>query len=128
MGEMARLTGMSISDLKKNAIDNAIGFAEKKGVVCCMKDARTAVSDVRNVYLNTSGSNGMSKGGSGDVLTGVISALLAQKMTPFEAACTGVYLHGKAGETAAYELTEYSLLARDIAEHIPNAVRDCGVH
>ena len=70
----------------------------------------------------------MSKGGSGDVLTGVISALLAQKMTPFEAACTGVYLHGKAGETAAYELTEYSLLARDIAEHIPNAVRDCGVH
>ena len=127
MGEMARLTGMSISDLKKNAIDNAIGFAEKKGVVCCMKDARTAVSDGRNVYLNTSGSNGMSKGGSGDVLTGVISALLAQKMTPFEAACTGVYLHGKAGETAAYELTEYSLLARDIAEHIPNAVRDCGV-
>ena len=123
MGEMSRLTDIDIEELKSDPIEHAQAFAAKKDIVCAMKDARTAVSDGKNVYLNVTGNSGMSKGGSGDVLTGIIAALMAQKMFPFEAACTGVYLHGRAGELAAKDLTEYSLLARDIADYISFAIK-----
>lgn len=126
MGEMSRLTGRSIFELKRDIIESSRCFAAERGVICCLKDAHSALSDGRDVYLNTSGNSGMSKGGSGDVLTGLIAALLAQKMTPFEAACTGAYLHGRAGTLAAESLSEYSLLARDIAEHITTAIKANG--
>ena len=122
MGEMSRLTGEKISDLKNDAIESARTFAAEKGVICCMKDARTVVSDGKTAYLNITGNSGMSKGGSGDVLTGVIAALIAQGMTPYKSACTGVYLHGTAGDLAAASLSEYSLLARDIADNLSKAI------
>ena len=118
MGEMARLTKKSIDELKKKQIGEAFDFAEKQNCICVLKDARTAVSDSARCYLNTSGCSAMSKGGSGDVLTGVIAALVAEGMTPFEAAALGVFLHGKAGEAASAEKGAYSVLARDIANAI----------
>lgn len=118
MGEMARLVKKNIADLKKTQIFEAFDFAEKQNCICVLKDARTAVSDGRRCYLNVSGCSAMSKGGSGDVLTGVIAALIAEGMEPFEASSLGVFLHGKAGETASREKGAYSVLARDIANAI----------
>ena len=122
MGEMSRLTGKSIDILKENAVKNALEFAEEKGIVCCMKDASTVISDGKRVYINRSGCSALSKGGSGDVLTGVIAALSAAKKDIFESSCMGSYLHGRAGAIAAEKRTEYSLLARDIAENISEAI------
>ncbi len=125
MGEMSRLTGKSISYLKENAVKNALDFAREKGVICCMKDASTVICDGERVYINRSGCSALSKGGSGDVLTGVIAALSAVKKDIFEASCMGAYLHGSAGTIASQCLNEYSLLARDIAENISEAISKC---
>lgn len=124
MGEMSRLTGKSIEELKASPESEAAAFAVFRGVVCVMKDAETTVSDGVRTYVNHSGCSGLSKGGSGDVLTGVIAALAAQKMPAFDASCLGVYLHGKAGKIASEKLSEYSLLARDIADALPLAFRE----
>ena len=122
MGEMSRLTGKSISSLKSNAIESALSLAREKGVICCMKDAASVISDGNRVYICKSGCSALSKGGSGDVLTGILASLAAQKTDLFEASCMGAFLHGKAGTIASEKLTEYSLLARDIAENISSAI------
>lgn len=123
MGEMSRLSGKAIDALKENQINEALSFASQKGVVCVLKDARTAVSDGRQTYLNIKGNSGMSKGGAGDVLTGVIAAFAAQGVGCFEAASLGVYIHSLAGDIAAERMGEYSLLARDIADSISDAIK-----
>ena len=73
-------------------------------------------------YINYTGNNSMAKAGSGDVLTGVISGLLAQGMDLFEGACLGVYLHGLSGDIAKNRLTEYSVMAEDLISAIPDAI------
>lgn len=123
IGEMSRLTGIEIPDLKANPIGISDDFASSHGVICVLKDATTVVSDRNETYINTSGTNAMSKAGSGDILTGVIAALLAMGMSPKEAACLGVYLHGRAGECAAAKLGDYSLIARDLAENLTDAIK-----
>ena len=72
--------------------------------------------------MNQTGSAAMAKAGSGDVLSGMIAGLMAQGKEPYEAAVLGVYLHGLAGELACERLGDYSVLARDLAEHIGSAV------
>lgn len=119
MGEMSRLTGVSIGKLKEDPLGYAAALAQKYGAVCVLKDACTVVCDHRgNSFLNTSGNSGMSTGGSGDVLTGVICGLLAQGMEPFEAAALGVYLHGCAGDAAAEKTGEYGLIAGNLIRGI----------
>ena len=119
MKEMERLTGRAVSEIKKNPIDTAKAFSNITGAVCVLKDARTVVSSAfSDVYINMSGNDGMATGGSGDVLTGIIAALLAQRMAPFKAAALGVYLHGLAGDKAKEKLGPYSLMAGDIIENI----------
>lgn len=119
MGEMSRLTGKSISQLKEDSIGAALEFAKKYHLVCVLKDACTVVCDWEGgIYLNTSGNNGMSTGGSGDVLTGILCALLAQHMSPFQAASLGVYLHGCAGDYGVKENGEYGLIARNLLKGI----------
>ena len=81
------------------------------------------MADGKRVTVNKTGNPGMATGGSGDVLTGVIAALIGQGLTPFEAASLGVQLHGKAGDLAARKLGETSLMATDILAALPEAFR-----
>lgn len=119
MGEMARLTGMSIAELKEDPLQAVRDYSSRTGSVCVMKDAVTVIADKDGAsYINQSGCSALAKAGSGDVLTGVIAGLLARGMECTEAAVFGVYLHGRSGEKAAELLGENSLLARDIADHI----------
>ena len=84
-----------------------------------LKDARTVTAtEKRGCFLNLSGNDGMATAGSGDVLSGVIGALLAQGMLPEDAAPMGVYLHGLAGDAAAKKLGRHSMMARDIVDGI----------
>lgn len=117
MGEMARLTGQTVAELKADAVSAARAYSSRTGAVCVMKDAATVTADKDgDTYLNGSGCSAMAKGGSGDVLTGVIGALLAQGMEITMAAAYGVYLHGLAGEYAAGRSNGRSLLAHEIAD------------
>lgn len=119
MGEMARLTGMPIAELKADPLQAVRDYSSRTGSVCVMKDAVTVIADKDGVsYINQSGCSALAKAGSGDVLTGVIAGLLARGMECTDAAVFGVYLHGRSGEKAAESLGENSLLARDIADHI----------
>ena len=97
---------------------DAANLARELEAICVLKDSVTAVSDGKECYLNQTGNAGMAKAGSGDVLAGIIGALLAQGLPQFDAARLGVYLHGRAGDKAVEDRSEHSLLAREIAENI----------
>lgn len=114
--EMARLLDKDVEEIRRNIMDTAARTAGNQGCTVVLKDARTIVSDGKQSYINISGNNGMATGGSGDVLTGIIVALLAQGMDHFEAAALGVYLHGLAADYAAKKGSCYSLMAGDIIE------------
>ena len=113
-GEFARLSGLDLQTIQNNRVDVAIEFSKKWGVVLVLKGANTVVSDGTQVAINSTGNSGMGTGGSGDVLTGIIAGLMAQDMEPFDAAQLGAHLHGLAGDVAAQQLTERSLIASDI--------------
>lgn len=132
--EMARLCHMDVSIVERDRLSAAVNFAEKYALICVLKGHHTVVSDgtearglgdKHTVYLNHSGNSGMATGGSGDVLDGVIAALIAQGMSPFEAATLGVYIHGLAGDAAAEAMGEYSVMASDILDYIPEIIKDC---
>ena len=115
MGELSRLTGKPVAVLKECPADYGRELAEELGAVVVAKDARTLVcAGSEKVYVNLTGNSGMATAGSGDVLAGMLGALLAQGMKPYEAACAGVYLHGAAGDRAASELGEYGCMAGDL--------------
>lgn len=118
LGEMARLTGKSISRIRQDVPGTAAEYAANYGITCVLKDAATAVAlrDGR-MYINTSGNSTMAKAGSGDVLTGIIAALLAQGMDEMEGTVLGVYLHGLAGDEYRKENGSYGMLAGELADY-----------
>ena len=119
-GEFARLveiTGLDAAAKRQKAID----LAGSCGVVVVLKGHGTLVTDGKNSAINTTGNPGMATGGTGDVLTGLITALLCQNLGPYEAARAGVHLHGLAGDMAAAELGQISLIARDLVDFLPAA-------
>lgn len=122
-GEFKRLFGKvssSLTDRKKKALE----AARKNGCVVLLKGHKTVIaSPDGRVYVNTTGNPGMATGGTGDVLTGVIAALLGQKFSLWDAACFGAYLHGLAGDLAARKVGQVSLTAGDIIEFLPAAIR-----
>jgi len=122
-GEFAAMTGMSIEDVQANREAVAAEYAEREGVVLLLKGAGTVVTDGRRMAVNGTGNPGMATGGSGDVLTGLIAALLGQGLPPFEAAVLGAWIHGKAGDLAAEKYGEISLIASDIIDQLPDAFR-----
>lgn len=123
IGEMARLTGLMAAEIKDDPVTAARAYSADMGVVCVLKDAATVIADKDGTaYFNTSGCSAMAKAGSGDVLAGVIAALLAQGMEGIQAAAVGVYLHGLAGEAAAGEKGSRSILAHEIADHLFDSV------
>ncbi|MDO5402289.1 MAG: NAD(P)H-hydrate dehydratase [Eubacteriales bacterium] len=125
IGEMARLMGRTVSEIKENPVKTAKEYAKKEGVVCVLKDARTIVTDGERIYINTSGSDALATGGSGDALTGVIAAMITLGMPLFEAAAMGCFIHGRAGEAAGRELGNSAVLARDIADYAGKVIKDC---
>lgn len=123
VGEFARLTGQSIPDILPQVPKQAAEYARENQCICVLKDAPTAIGDERGrCWINTTGNNGMSTGGSGDVLTGIIAGLLGQKLSPLEAALLGVWLHGRAGDLAVKTEGVYGLMARHLIERLPEAM------
>lgn len=116
--EMSRLTGLSVSQIQENRSETANFYAKKYQLITVLKGSHTIVTDGTDEYINESGNHGMATAGSGDVLTGIIGAFIAQKMDLFEAARLGVYVHGLAGDDAKNERGTYSMMASDIIEHI----------
>jgi NAD(P)H-hydrate epimerase len=97
-------------------------FARRFGVVLVLKGHRTLVQFGDEAYANATGNPGMATGGTGDVLTGVIAALIGQRLRPFDAAVLGVYLHGLAGDLARDDFGEVSLTAADLLDYLPQAL------
>ena len=123
-GEMARLTGKPKTLIEKERTKIAREFAQKNQVTLVLKGHHTVVaSQSGQIYLNKTGNTGMATAGSGDVLTGMITAFVAQGIKTFEAAQWAVYLHGKAGDEAAKVTSKPALLATDIIECIPLAFK-----
>ena len=122
-GEMARLLGVETSDVQADRIGVARKLATDNGIIVVLKGYRTVVAEPGGaVYVNMSGNPGMATAGSGDVLTGMIAGLAAQRdISPLEAALLGVFAHGLAGDIAADALGETSLIAGDIMDAIPAA-------
>lgn len=126
--ELSRLCGKGVEEIQKDIPASSFEFSRKNGVICVLKDHETAVSDGGGrVYQNTTGNSGMATGGSGDVLAGMIGGLLAQgqnrTLSPFVLATLAVYLHGLAGDLAAEELGEHSVMASDLLATIPDAMK-----
>ena len=123
-GEMARLTGKSKQVIETARQTTAKEFAVRHHCVLLLKGHRTVVASPKGkIYINRTGNAGMATAGSGDVLTGIISAFLAQGLAGFEAACWGTYVHGTAGDLAAKAKSKTSLIATDIIDHIPMAFK-----
>ncbi len=123
-GEFRRLIRDEASKFSVESLrDQAIQMAGEHGVVVVLKGHRTLVTDGDRVTYNTTGNAGMATGGSGDVLTGLIAALVCQGLSPFEAAQLGVHIHGRAGDLAAEKLGQVSMIASDLADHLPGALR-----
>lgn len=116
--ELSRLIGLSVTEISDNLIDTARNCSYNSKLIYVVKDARSIVAEDGSYYINVSGNHGMATGGSGDVLTGIIGALAAQGMEPYEAACLAVYIHGLAGDEAAKEKGAYSMMASDIVSSI----------
>jgi ADP-dependent NAD(P)H-hydrate dehydratase / NAD(P)H-hydrate epimerase len=121
-GELARLTGKATADIQTDRLAAAAETASELNVITVLKGAATVVSAPdRRVSLNSTGNPGMASAGTGDVLAGLIGGLWAQHMSAAGAAILGAHLHGAAGDLAALDLTEYSLVANDLLEYIPDA-------
>ncbi|MFI5006377.1 MAG: NAD(P)H-hydrate dehydratase [Solirubrobacterales bacterium] len=126
-GEMARLTGVGSADVQRARLEVAGRLARDTGALVVLKGQRTLVCrpDGR-AAVNPTGNPGMATGGTGDVLAGIVGALLARRHDAWTAATAGVYLHGLAGDRGAERLGQESLLAGDVAAALPDAIRAVG--
>ncbi|MHC4605693.1 MAG: NAD(P)H-hydrate dehydratase [Planctomycetota bacterium] len=121
-GELARLLDMSIRRIQAARERVARSVASRLRCVMVLKGHETVVTNGLRTYVNQTGNPGMATGGSGDVLTGIIAAFLAQRMDPYDAAVLGVHIHGLAGDLAAEKYGLTSLMATDILEWLPHAI------
>jgi len=120
-GELGRLLGVSTTHVQRDRVSSSAQLAgESRAVV--LKGAGTVTSIAGRQVINTSGTPALATAGTGDVLAGIIGALLAQGLSPFEAGALGAYLHGRAGEAAARAFTPVSVTAEDIPEYLPVAI------
>jgi NAD(P)H-hydrate epimerase len=120
-GEFARLLGISAAAVQADRENLAVRFAAQRGVVLLLKGHQTLVTDGQRLFRNPTGNPGMATGGTGDVLTGLIAALIGQKVDAFAAAQLGAYLHGLAGDLARDVVGEISLSAVDLLAFLPRA-------
>jgi len=125
-GEMARLAGKKTAEIQAQRVAVAREFSQRFGVTLVLKGFRTLIaSPDGQIAVNPTGNPGMAKGGTGDVLTGLTAGLMAQFPThsPGQVAAAAVYLHGLAGDLAAGEVGQQGMLAGDLLEKIPGAIR-----
>lgn len=129
-GEMSRLCKATVAEILSDTSECAENFAKKQGIVCLLKDHHTAISDGERLYLNQSGNAGMASAGMGDLLAGIIGALLArgskanfENSSIFECVTAGAYLHGLAGDLAAEKYGEYSVTASVVLSEISTAIK-----
>lgn len=124
-GEFARLvnTPEGIKPSREDQVAEAQQFAAERNLIILLKGSRTIITDGTRTAENTTGNPGMATGGTGDVLTGIITALVCQGLSPFEAAVLGAHVHGLAGDLAAAELGQVSLIAGDLLKYLPQAFR-----
>ena len=118
-GEFARLGGV----IGEDRMAAAAALAEELGCVVLLKGHETCITDGVNGYINPTGNPGMAVGGSGDVLAGVITALLGAGLPPLEAAACGAWLHGAAGDRCAAELGQYGMLPTDMLSALPRLMK-----
>ncbi len=125
LAEFARLMNMSVSECKTHILEYPKRLADELRCTVICKDARTVISDSngKKIYINVSGNDGMATAGSGDVLSGIVGALVCTDVTSFEAACLGAYIHGIAGDNAAQKHGKYAMVASDIAAELENILR-----
>lgn len=122
--ELSRLLKISIEEIQANRMEAAKKTTKKYGCTTILKGNETVVcTKDLEIYTNTTGNSSMAKAGSGDVLTGILSGLLAQGLTTKQAALLGVYLHGLSGDIARRDLSEYSVLASDLIKYLPEAIK-----
>ncbi|WP_337176349.1 NAD(P)H-hydrate dehydratase [Paludisphaera sp.] len=121
-GEFGRLTGATAAQVQAEREARASAFAARNpNLVIALKGNGTLVTDGERVYVNSTGNPGMATGGAGDVLTGIVAAMLGQKLPAFEAAQLAVYVHGIAGDIARDHSGEIGLIAGDIVDALPDA-------
>jgi ADP-dependent NAD(P)H-hydrate dehydratase len=123
-GEFARLLGIPTAEVLADREGLAAEFGRRHKLVLLLKGHRTVVTDGQRVYRNDTGNPGMATGGSGDVLTGLVAALIGQGLPPFEAAALGAWAHGRAGDLGAAELSQVALTAADLLDYLPRVFRE----
>ena len=118
-GEFLRFGGTITND----RASSAAAFAAQYGVILLLKGYRTIITDGTRCYCNHTGNPGMATGGSGDVLAGIITSLLGQDLPPLEAAASGAWLHGAAGDICAAEIGQYGMLPSDMLNVLPRLMK-----
>lgn len=112
--EFSRLCGKSVAEIQNDREDTAKAFAAEYGVTLLLKGKHTVITDGETVHVNETGNTALAKGGSGDVLTGMLCAFLAQGCSPLDAAILAAHLHGLAGERLSETYSEYGVLASEL--------------
>lgn len=123
-GELSRLIDIPAADIRKNRERIAVNTARKLGIILILKGRGSIVTDGARMTVNPTGNPGMATAGSGDVLTGILAALLGQGFDAFDAARLGVWLHGRAGDLAWADRGGAPLIAGDLVEALPRAIRE----
>jgi ADP-dependent NAD(P)H-hydrate dehydratase len=124
--EFARLLGTTTEVVQADRERLAREFAARYGVVVLLKGTPSIVTDGVKGRMNETGNPGMATGGTGDVLTGLVAALIGQKMSAYDAACLGAWVHGRAGDFAAAELSEVAMTAADLPDYLPKVFKELG--
>ena len=122
-GEFSRLIGLSPQKIKNKRKELVKKFALRYNLTLVFKGFHTLVSDGKSLFENKTGNPGMATAGMGDVLSGMIAGLMAQGIDSFSAAKTGVYLHGLAADLAAKDKTQNCLIASDVLDYLPKAIK-----
>jgi NAD(P)H-hydrate epimerase len=124
-GELGRLLGLTAADVQARRIELSREFSRKYGVLVILKGAHTVIaSPAGEVFVNSTGNPGMAAGGMGDVLTGIVASFIAQGRSMLDSAVMGTFLHGRAGDLAAFRVGDWGYLAGEVADLVPSAVRE----
>lgn len=122
--ELSRLLNVTVEEINENREKYARITSQTFECITVLKGHNSIVTNGDKIFINKSGSSALAKAGTGDVLTGIISGLLAQKLSPLDAAILGTYLHGLSGDIASNDLTKYSVMATDVIKYLPLALKE----